>query len=80
MSPSSRASSAARPTRRERSLRSRTSPCARRVSSQNPALAISASMAAMRVSFEARSKMPPEVVEPSLDVRELAPELARARR
>jgi hypothetical protein len=33
-------------------------------------------MTAMRASFEARSKMPPEVVEPSLDVRELAAELA----
>jgi hypothetical protein len=33
-------------------------------------------MAAMRTSFEERSKMPPEVVEPPLDVRELAAELA----
>ena len=35
-----------------------------------------ASMAAMRASFEARSKMPPEIVEPPLEVRELAPKLA----
>jgi hypothetical protein len=34
-------------------------------------------MAPMRVSFEARSKMPPKVLEPPLDVRELAPELAQ---
>jgi len=33
-------------------------------------------MAAMRASFEARSKMPPEIVEPALDVGELATELA----
>jgi len=33
-------------------------------------------MAVMRASFEARSKMPPEVVEPPLDVGELATELA----
>jgi hypothetical protein len=33
-------------------------------------------MAAMRASFEARSKMPPEVVEPPLDVGELAAKLA----
>jgi hypothetical protein len=32
-------------------------------------------MAAMRASFEARSKMPPEVVEAPLDVRQLSTEL-----
>jgi hypothetical protein len=33
-------------------------------------------MAAIRDSFEARSKMPPELLEPTLEVRELAPKLA----
>ena len=33
-------------------------------------------MAAMRASFEARSKMPPEIVELPLEIRQLAPELA----
>jgi hypothetical protein len=33
-------------------------------------------MATMRACFAARSKMPPEVVEPPLDVRELAPKFA----
>jgi hypothetical protein len=32
-------------------------------------------MAVMRASFEARSKMPPEVVEAPLDVRQIAAEL-----
>jgi len=33
-------------------------------------------MAAMRASFEVRSKMPPEIVEPPLDVRQVAAKLA----
>jgi hypothetical protein len=37
-------------------------------------------MAAMRASFEARSKMPPEILEPALEVGELPPDLAQHRR
>jgi hypothetical protein len=33
-------------------------------------------MTAMRASFEARSKMPPEIVEPALEIDELATQLA----
>ncbi len=60
------------PSVRASSARSCTSPWARRVSSQKLAFAISPSMAARRASFPATSKMAPEVVQPLLQLRDVA--------
>ena len=70
------ASSPIRPTVRARSARSRISSWARRLSSQNAGAAISASSAASRFSLPGRSKMPPQLVQLTGQLRDVALQLA----
>src|SRR5437879_1497479 len=70
-------SSVTRATRRASSARSRISSCARRLSSQKAGDAISASSAARRASLAGRSKVPPELVDASGQLRDVALEIAQ---
>ena len=69
-------SSPTRPTVRDSSVRSRISSWARRLSSQKAGAAISVSSAARRFSLPGRSKMPPQLVHPTGQLRDVALQLA----
>ena len=62
---------------RESSDRSRTRSCARRLSSRKAGVPISASMTRRRSSLASRSKVPPEAVEPTIDLGDVALELTQ---